>query len=68
MTNKKASIPQDASRYNGAITREQFLFYEMRTMAKLLNNGLNNEAAVERIMSENLFQYPSTNCFSKENA
>ena len=64
----KASIPQDVGHYNSAITREQFLCYEMRTVAKLLNDGLNDEAAVERIISENLFQFPIAYCFSKENA
>lgn len=28
-----------ASPYNAAITREQFLFYEMRITAKLINGG-----------------------------
>jgi len=48
-----------ASPYNGAITREQFLFYEMRTTAKLKAEGLSDEQAVQRIVSENLFQYPT---------
>ncbi len=41
------------------MTREQFLFYEMRTTAKLLNEGLDKNTVVERIVSENLFQYPT---------
>ncbi len=48
-----------ASPYNAAITREQFLFYEMRITAKLLNEGLDKDHVVERIISENLFQYPT---------
>ena len=48
-----------ASPYNAAMTREQFLFYEMRTAAKLMNEGLDKGALVERIVSENLFQYPT---------
>lgn len=47
------------SPYNAAITREQFLFYEMRITAKLLNQGLDKDHVVERIISENLFQYPT---------
>lgn len=47
------------SPYNAAITREQFLFYEMRITAKLLNEGLDKDHVVERIISENLFQYPT---------
>lgn len=38
----KAAL-QAASPYNAAITREQFLFYEVRTTAKLLNEGYNSE-------------------------
>ena len=48
-----------ASPYNDAMTREQFLFYEMRTTAKLMNEGLDKNEVVERIVSENLFQYPT---------
>lgn len=48
-----------ASPYNAAITREQFLFYEVRTTAKLLHEGCNHEEVVERIVSDNLFQYPT---------
>lgn len=50
---------RDASPYNAALTREQFLFYEMRTTAKLLNDGLDKGMVVEHIVSENLFQYPT---------
>ena len=44
---------------SGQITREQFLFYEMRTTAKLVYEGMNEEEAVEKIVEENLFQYPT---------
>lgn len=44
-------------KYNGAFTREQFLFYEMRTAAKLLSEGLTEQETVDRIVTENLFQY-----------
>lgn len=50
---------RDASPYNAAITREQFLFYEMRITAKLINDGLNKDTVVGHIVSENLFQYPT---------
>lgn len=50
---------KDASPYNAAITREQFLFYEMRTTAKLLADGMSDEAATNHIVAENLFQYPT---------
>lgn len=50
---------QVASPYNAAITREQYLFYEVRTTAKLLHEGCNYEEVVERIVLDNLFQYPT---------
>ncbi|MFI3199958.1 MAG: DUF1819 family protein [Eubacteriales bacterium] len=50
-----------SSPYNGSgsLTREQFLFYEMRIAAKLLNDGLSDEEVINQIVEENLFQYPT---------
>ena len=45
--------------YNGGLTREQFLFYEIRILARLLLEGLSCEDAVKRITDENLFQFPT---------
>lgn len=45
--------------YIASLTREPFLFYEMRTTAKLLNSGLNDEETVAQITTDNLFQYPT---------
>lgn len=45
--------------YIASLTREPFLFYEMRTTAKLLNSGLNEEDTVAQITKNNLFQYPT---------
>lgn len=50
---------RDASPYNAAITREQYLFYEMRITAKLLAEGLSEAQVVEQIITDNLFQYPT---------
>ena len=49
------------SPYRGSaqITREQFLFYEMRTTAKFMREGLNDDEIIDRIVDENLFQYPT---------
>ena len=49
------------SPYKGSaqITREQFLFYEMRTTARLMREGLEEEEIIRRIVEENLFQYPT---------
>lgn len=44
---------------SGQITREQFLFYEMRTTAKLIEEGLEENKIIEKIAEENLFQYPT---------
>lgn len=48
-----------SSPYKASLTREQFLFYEMRTTAKLMCEGLSEDKIVGRIVDENLFQYPT---------
>ena len=55
--NKRAL--RGTSPYNAVITREQFLFYETRTTAKLVCDGLSRDAVLEKIVHENLFQYPT---------
>ena len=47
------------SPYNGALTREQFLFHEMRITAKLLDEGMSDEEVISAVMKDNLFQYPT---------
>ena len=59
MLEKEKAALRDASPYNAAITREQFLFYEVRTTARLVCEGLGSDEVVERIVKENLFQYPT---------
>ena len=44
---------------SGQITREQFLFYEMRTTAKLMEEDLDENEIIQRIVDDNLFQYPT---------
>ena len=54
--------------YIASLTREPFLFYEMRSTAKLMNEGLSDEAIVTEIVEQNLFQYPtekSITCMAK---
>lgn len=41
------------------ITREQFLFHEMRTVARLLEKGLSDAEIVQEVKDNNLFQYPT---------
>lgn len=45
--------------YRAFITREPFLFHEMRTTAKLLSEGFGDEQVLETIINKNLFQYPT---------
>ena len=56
---KRKITASSTSPYNGVITREQFLFYEVRTTAKLLTDGLTKEEIMDRVVKENLFQYPT---------
>lgn len=44
---------------SGSLTREQFYFYEMRTTAMLMSEGLGDTEIIDKIVSENLFQYPT---------
>lgn len=45
---------------SGSLTREQFLFHETRIVAKLIvDEGLSDEEITNRIMDENLFQFPT---------
>lgn len=59
MLDKNNAALREASPYNAAITREQFLFYEMRSTAKLVREGLSNDEIIGEIIKENLFQYPT---------
>lgn len=49
------------SKYSGSggLTREQFLFHEMRITAKLMNSGLDDKQIADDIIRDNLFQYPT---------
>lgn len=49
----------NSSPYKSSLTREQYLFYEMRTTAKLMTQGISDENIVNQIISDNLFQYPT---------
>ena len=58
-SNEGSRVLKEPTQYKASITREQFMFYEMRTTAKLLMEGLSDEEAIHQILSENLFQYPT---------
>lgn len=48
-----------ASEYNGGLTREQFLFYEIRIVAKLILQGYSRDEILEKVREDNLFQFPT---------
>ena len=45
--------------YNGGLTREQFLFYEIRIVSSLYLQGYSKEEIIKKINDENLFQFPT---------
>ena len=45
--------------YNGGLTRERFLFYEIRVVASLLCQGFSREEIIKKLEEENLFQFPT---------
>lgn len=45
--------------YLGSLTREQFLYYEVKIVSQLLIQGLNEEQCLELIIKDNLFQLPT---------
>ncbi len=49
----------DSRPYKAIITREQFWFYEMRSVAKLVDAGLSNDEIIDKAQKENIFQYPT---------
>ena len=51
--------------YLASLTGEPFLFFELRTMARLFNEGLDKEQVFRVISDENLFQYPTEKSISK---
>lgn len=59
------SIYRSPYKGSGQITREQFLFFEMRTTAKLHSSGLNDNEVINKIIQENLFQFPTEKSVKK---
>lgn len=45
--------------YNGCLTAEQFLFYEMRIVSKQYLENKSVEDIIEYVKRDNLFQYPT---------
>lgn len=65
MVEKENTALREASPYNGVLTREQFLFYETRIVARLLCEGLDRDDLVAKIVDKNLFQYPTEKSIRK---
>ena len=67
-------MPQD--HYNGGLTREQFLFFEIRVVAGLVMQEKSREEILSEIFAENLLQFPTermiksitTTCFKRIDA
>lgn len=51
--------------YNGSLTREQFLFYEIRIASRFYLQGKTVKEATEEIRDGNLFQYPTERMIGK---
>jgi hypothetical protein len=51
--------------YNGGLTAEQFLFYEMRIVSKLYNDSKPLEEIIQIVKQDNLFQYPTERQISR---
>lgn len=62
MANLQLNSPYKGS---ASLTRQQFLFYEMRTTAKLIEEGVNNTEIMEKVFNENLFHYPTEKTIKK---
>ena len=45
--------------YTASATKESFLYFEMKITAQLLCSNLTADEVVKKIVSENLFQYPT---------
>lgn len=45
--------------YSGALTREQFMFQEMRIAARLKLEGIEDQDILTKVYDDNLFQYPT---------
>lgn len=53
------------SPYKAYITREPFLFYEMRVTARMLSEGILEGDIIDTIVDNNLFQYPTEKSIRK---
>ena len=59
------NISESPYKGSGSLSREQFLFYEMRTTANLMCEGLSDKEIIQRIIDDNLLQYPTERSIKK---
>ena len=52
------------SDYNGGLTREKFLFYEIRIVASLYLQGYSKQDIIQKIAADNMFQFPTERMIS----
>ena len=45
--------------YNGRLTEEQFLFYEIKIVARLMMKRISRKEIIDEIYTDNLFQFPT---------
>ncbi len=50
--------------YSGGLTHEGFLFFELRTVASLIVQGLTHDEILDIIQRDNLFQFPTERMIS----
>lgn len=50
---------------SGQITRQQYLFYEMRVTARLMQQKMNDKEIINTIAKDNLYQYPTERTISQ---
>lgn len=53
------NINESIYKGSGQLTREQFLFFEMRITARLKTSGYSEADIINKIIEENLFQFPT---------
>lgn len=57
--NQEVKQMNDTFPYLASMTREPFLFYEMRITARIMLEGLSDEEIAQKIITENSYQYPT---------
>lgn len=56
---------ENSFKYLASMTREPFLFYEMRATARLYIEGLPDDEIIGTIIKDNLYQYPTERSLMK---